>query len=529
MKRPLASLLICALLGFVAAAQAADEEKIGIKFKNTKVLDVLEFYAKLTGKIFIPADELDGKITVITPGPVTKDQAVRLLYSILDMRGFAVVEVDGYYKIVKRKAALDATSAAFEVGGAGDRLVTDVIVTRYLDVDAAAENFRTLISEDGKLVANKAMNALLVTDSAANIEKLRQYIEKIDTPLTLPVSRSYDLQYLSVTSIQPLLENLLTQDEGADSDSLGRRRASVLADERSNTLIVTATLPQQEQVKEIIEKLDERSAQVMLEAKIVEVSLTQKNKFGVEWQKFLSGGSNRFGFGLLAEDAALATDMTLSRLGVNAGLLDPEEYAAMINLLTTDTSARILSAPHLMASDNQEASLRIGDEIPVVKEIRLDDNNRNITTYGREKVGLEIIITPSIANNRDVSLDLDFTNSSVQSGDPTTGEQYTISERQVKTNIVVKDKQTLVISGLMRDDLNTSSYGVPKMRDMPFLGKLFGSEEDDTTNKELLILITPYVVQNEREAIEVGDAQLRKHPTAVRAGALGERATEFDL
>lgn len=117
----------------------------------------------------------------------------------------------------------------------------------------------------------------------------------------------------------------------------------------------------------------------------------------------------------------------------------------------------------------------------------------------------------------------------MQSGDPTTDEQYTISQRQVNTHIVVKDKQTLVISGLMRDDVSKTSYGVPRMRDLPFLGKLFGSEDDETTNNELLILITPFVVQNEDEAIKVGDEQLRKHPTAVRAGAIVEGITEFDL
>ena len=139
----------------------------------------------------------------------------------------------------------------------------------------------------------------------------------------------------------------------------------------------------------------------------------------------------------------------------------------MVNLLASDSDARVLASPHLMASNNMEANLRIGDEIPVLKETRLDTNNQPIETYDREKVGLEVKLKPTIASNRDVTLDLEISNSNVIAGAGGSGNnQHTITERLVKTHVIIKDKHTLVISGLIRDDVSGGNSGVPELKDL---------------------------------------------------------------
>ena len=260
---------------------------------------------------------------------------------------------------------------------------------------------------------------------------------------------------------------------------------------------------------------------------------------GLQWQKILNvlptaaltsrGDTTTFptGSGGNVLDA-LETTLGGSSEGINYALLDPKNYSVMVRLLSTDGDARVLASPHLMASNNIEASLRIGDEIPVLKETRMDANNEPIQTFDREKVGLSLKIKPTIASNRDVSLDLEISNSNVIEG--TSGNnQHTITERVVRTRVIIKDKHTLVISGLIRDDTSGGNSGIPRLKDLPLVGPLFGAQHKKQKSTELLILITPYVILSEEEAVRVGTDQLLKHPGAATAGALDHLEMEFNL
>jgi len=309
---------------------------------------------------------------------------------------------------------------------------------------------------------------------------------------------------------------------------------AVLGDKRSNTLFVTAPENDHHRVEQVIAELDIRSPQVLLEATLVEVALEESNKLGVQWQFLRNTDKSMAAIGLSETDRTSnlidATSLFSPQTGLNLAILNPGDSAVMLRALSSDTDARILSAPHLIASNNEEASLRIGDEIPILKELRLDVDNNPIKTFDRQKVGLEVKIKPSIAENRDVSLNLLVKVSSVRSSATTveTG-QVTTSDREVTSNVVVKDQQTLVIGGLMRDDVTDSSSGIPGLRNLPMVGKLFGTQGTDRTKTELLILITPYVISTADEASLAGDSQLRKHPEAVSAGVVRPEVYEFDL
>ena len=522
--QPLLGLLLILISCGVSA------QDITLNFRDADLLAVLEFYSKLTGKVFVPAEQVAGQVTVISPEPVSKPQAIKLLFSILDMRGLAVVETDNYYKIVPKVNALSLTTAPLRSGVASDQLVTEVIKPRYIQVGTVFESVRALISQEGKLVADANLNFLAVTDTAANVKNLKQVIRELDKPVALPISRTYQLQYAKADAVAPLITAFL---QGiAASGPGGGSVSTVLHDVRSNTLIVNAPAQQHKQIAQVLKDLDTRSAQLLLEATIVEVTLNDSSKLGVQWQFFLNRSNPQSSLSLsesgrndLLSDAEILAPLQ----GLTFALLKPSDYAALINLLASDQNARILSSPHLMTSNNQEAALRIGDEVPILKELRLDDDNNPITTFDRQKVGLEVRITPSIAKNRDVSLQLYLKISSVTSGSLTENNQFTTSEREVQTNVVIKDRQALVISGLIRDNANKSNSGVPGLRKIPGAGKLFGSENSEGEKGELLILIRPHVITSEDEAQIASDSQLRKHPNAVDAGAVDHEVLEFDL
>jgi general secretion pathway protein D len=341
----------------------------------------------------------------------------------------------------------------------------------------------------------------------------------------------------------PVIAGFVAQLAGQDApqsvaEGESALSGSVLIEERTNSLIITAEEKYHRAVVDMLVDLDKRSPQILLEAKVVEITLDQHNRMGLQWQQLLNvlpmaaltfADPKTFAVGSTVLDNAESL-LLGSPGGINYALLDPKNYSMMINLLARDSDARVLASPHLMASNNMEAHLRIGDEIPVLKETRMDTNNQPIETYDREKVGLELKIKPTIANNRDVTLDLEISNSNVIAGAAGSGNnQHTITERLVKTHVIIKDKHTLVISGLIRDDISGGNAGIPELKDLPGFGPLFGSQEKKKKSTELLILITPYVILSEQEAIRVATDQLLKHPGAATAGALDHIEMEFNL
>ena len=534
MKKRLISILILSL----AWNAPASSEDITLNFREAHLMAVLEFYSKLTGKVFVPSDDVNGQVTVISPGPVSKAQAIQLLFSILDMRGFAVVETDNYYKVLPKAKALSSAATRRRSRVPGDRLITEIIKPEFVKAGEIFPSLQALVSPEGKLVADANLNALIVTDTVANVNQLKNLISNLDKPVSQLISHSYQLQYAKVEELAPLVTSLL-QGAAGNTSSVGGSSGpitTVLQDVRSNTLIVSAPEKLQQQVALVLKDLDLRSPQVLLEATIVEVALNDAFRLGVQWQFFLKrmdpsaslSLSDQASNNLLSQLADGLTALPTAE-GMTFALLKDRDYAVLLDQLASDSNARILSSPHLMASNNKESSLRIGDEIPILKEFRLDINGAPIETFDRLKVGLEVKITPSIAKNRDVSLELFINLSSVGAAIGTQSNNFTTAEREVKTNVVVKDRQALVISGLMRDNSNESESGIPFLRKIPGIGKLLGSENIQGEQRELLVIIRPQVITSEDEARLASDAQLRKHPNAVDAGAINPDVSDFDL
>ncbi len=532
MNKRLLSILIIALVW----SASVKSEDITVNFRDVELMAVLEFYSELTGKVFVPSASVAGQVTVISPGPVSEEQAVKLLFSILDMRGFAVVETDDFYKIVQKNKAISSAAEPLRPRVAGDRLVTEVVKPEYVNVGAIFQSLQALVSPEGKLVPDSNLNTLVITDTAANVKRFKQLLAQLDKPVSQPVSRTYQLQYAKVKEMAPLITTFL---QGATAGPAGPGARGpvtpVLQDVRSNALIVRAPESIQQEIAAILEELDHRSPQVLLEATIVEVALNESSSLGVQWQFFLSRMdptalltlSEQGGSPIVGTPDVLPVLPALQ--GLTFALLKPNDYAALIDLLASDRDARVLSSPHLIASNNKESSLRIGDEVPFLKEFRLDDQSNPIRTFDRLKVGLELKITPSIADNRDVSLQILIKLSTVVAGSVTGDNQFTTAEREVQTNVVVKDRKALVISGLIRDNADESNQGVPFLRRLPGLGKLMGTDTMRGERRELLVIIRPLVVTSEDEARLVSDIELRKHPNAVKAGALNPDVMEFDL
>ena len=526
----------------VAVVQPTVEPMLTINFRDADLLEVLEVYSNLLGVNIVPGEGVSGIVTVISPGPVTRSQAVNLLHSILKHRGFTVIENDGYLSVVEDAIAEMSGFPMYSPSMPDDQVAVAAIRLRYIGEETLAMTLDAM-GLMRPVSTNRDAGVLVVTAAASKLRSILALVEKLDVPQRVAVTRTYPLQYATARKLGPVIAGFVAQLAGQDAPATASEgeasvmSGNVMIEERSNSLIITAEEKYHNSVVKMLVQLDKRSPQILLEAKVVEITLSQKNSMGMQWQKLLSV--------LPMANAVTLTDpstftqppnvlntaedvLSGAPEGLNYALLDPKNHSLMINLLAKDTDARVLASPHLIASNNREAKLRIGEEIPVLKETRMDTNNQPIKTYDREKVGLELTLKPTIASNRDVSIDLEISNSNVLMSDSAV-DTHIITERMVKTHVIIKDNHTLVISGLIREDISGSNAGIPGLKDLFGLGPLFGSQRKKKTSTELLILITPYVILSEQEAVQIGSNQLRKHPGAATAGALDHIETEFNL
>jgi len=529
--------------GDLGNQEGPGEPLFTINFRDADILEVLEAYSNLLAINVVPGEGVSGVVTVISPGPVTRRQAVNLLHSILKHRGFAVIENDGFISVVQDAIAEMSGFPIFYTEMPDEQVAVLAIRPQHIDEETLAETLAAM-GLMRPVSTNRDAGVVLVTASASKLRSILKLVEDLDIPQRVAVTRTYPLQYAAAPNLGPVIAGFVAQLAGQEAPASAAEgesalvSGSVMIEERTNSLIITAEEKYHQAVVTMLVELDKRSPQILLEAKVVEITLDQNSRMGLQWQQLLNvlpmaaltfSDPSTFAVGSSVIDNAQNL-LSGSPGGINYALLDPKNYSMMVNLLASDTDARVLASPHLMASNNMEANLRIGDEIPVLKETRMDTNNQPIETYDREKVGLEVKLKPTIASNRDVTLDLEISNSNVIAGAGASGNnQHTITERLVKTHVIIKDKHTLVISGLIRDDVSGGNSGVPELKDLPGVGPLFGSQQKQKKSTELLILITPYVILSEQEAIQVGTDQLLKHPGAATAGALDHIEMEFDL
>ncbi|MEZ6000429.1 type II secretion system secretin GspD [Hyphomonas sp.] len=262
--------------------------------------------------------------------------------------------------------------------------------------------------------------------------------------------------------------------------------------ETSNSLAIFATESEYRIVESALNRIDVRPMQVMLEATIVDVTLNNDLRYGVQW--FLESGE--FNVGLTQSKSSLSsTGATLPGFAVT---FQGDKANAAISALESVTDVQILSRPRLLVSNNQQASLQIGDQVPVVTRTStstIDPAAPIVADVELRDTGVILSVTPRINANGLVSLDIEQEVSDVA---PTTSsgiDSPTIRQRRLQTNVTVDSGATIALGGLIRDDATTTRSGIPVLSDVPILGQLFRTTNKTRRRGELVVLITPKVVQ----------------------------------
>jgi len=376
------------------------------------------------------------------------------------------------------------------------------------------------------VVADQRSNRLILRGDEAFRDKIRVLISKLDQPSsTGGKTKVVRLKHADAEEISKLLSGLMgdiVSSEAAEKGkSAPKAEASVYADAGLNALVIRAEPSLLQELEGVIEELDVRRAQVLIEAAIVEIQDGSDNKLGVQWALYDQGASipgafTNFGeIGISAANVIGALvdqdndpngDLDASLIGapangITVGIGEERSsgvsWGALVQALEGEAGANVLSTPKVITMDNQESSIIVGENIPIITGQSSGGGagtSDPFTTIEREDVGVKLIVTPSISEGDLVRLEIEQEISGVSPS--TAGADIITTKRQIKTNVLADNGETIILGGLIRDDVQFSESKVPLLGDIPVLGHLFKSTSREVTKQNLLVFLRPTILRD---------------------------------
>ena len=385
------------------------------------------------------------------------------------------------------------------------------------------------------VIGNDRNNTLVLRGKSAAIAEVRSLIEQLDQPATSSGStRVFQLNHADATRTAEILNGILIDPRGR-GDNTKSENINIQADISLNAIVVRADPGTMSEIQEILRQLDIRRAQVLIEAAIVEVSVDETRAIGIEAGVADAGGEsvpfasttlNGIISNLLSSISATVVDGKIDPVQGIASVgsptlavarLDPDgvSFGAILNAIAINTSADLLSTPSILTLDNEQASILAGQTVPFRTGSFTSTNNgasNPFTTIQRQDIGIELTVTPHIHDDSSIRLEVSQTvenviNTGLEIGEAGFSDVVT-NKRSIETTILADDRQTIVLGGLIQDDVRATRKKVPLLGSIPFLGRLFQNRSTTRTKVHLLVFLRP-TIQRTRE--EVAETTERKY------------------
>ncbi|GAB3014218.1 type II secretion system secretin GspD [Bowmanella dokdonensis] len=640
LNRLFSHLSIAACAAFFAVAASLSAAEYSPNFKGTDIDEFINIVGKNLKKTIIVDPNVRGKITVRSYDLLTEEQYYQFFLNVLQVYGFAVVEMpSGVLKVVRDKDAKTSNIPVIEgTPFDGDEMITRVVPVYNVSVRELAPLLRQLNDQagGGNVVSYDQSNVMLLTGRAAVVNRLVEIIERVDKagdqevdiiklkyasasemvrivdsinksqgakqapdilePRVVADDRTNSIivsgdikarqrlinlierldseletngntrvHYLKYAKAEDLVKVLQGVSAGIQAEEQGaatpqrrssKRDVSIEAHPDSNALVITAQPDMLRSLEEVIRQLDIRRAQVQVEAIIVEVFEGDGTQLGVQWISE-NGGGQQFTNGTVpigslgvalrqAEDRevkktvisangepvqtteTIEGDLTaLANLlgGLNGAMYGvvKDGWGAVVQAVSTDTNSNVLATPHITTMDNEEAFFIVGQEVPIITGSTTGSNNANpFQTVDRKEVGIKLKVTPQINEGTAVQLTIEQEVSSVSG---TTGVDISINKRELKTTVLVDDGGTVVLGGLIDEDVQESISKVPLLGDIPLLGHLFKSTSTSKRKRNLMVFLRPTIV---KDGVTMNTISHRKY-NFIRAQQLDRQARGIPL
>ncbi len=603
-------------------ARTAPANRVTLDFRDVEMVDLVQTISELTGRNFLYDETVRGKATIISPEGMTLDEAYQVFLNVLRLKGFAVVPAGKVNKIVPLKDAKEGNLPLVTDGQPyGEQFITRLVRLESLDAAMIVDTvLKPLASSGSNLMVYSPTNTLIITDTAASIERMLQLLKELDVPgssqtltviplknagtedaaklcnemfgfgagarrargasatiqeeaasvkiIALPRTNSllvqanaeqlaavrglidlidqdgsgaksninvYRLENASAEALAKTLNEIITgiRSEAGKTGTAGQPAAAagpvtITADKPTNSLIINAKPDDYAIIKSIIDKLDTKRKQVYVEALIMELSMDATQKLGVS----LSGAGTVGDDGLIYGTSELnngplsfgqiADGTTMLTQAVNGlmagGFFNPITVAnpngegtitvpalsVLINLSKGNSDVNILSAPRLLTSDNEEAEIIVGENVPLVSSRisnTTSDDNLNVAIE-RKDVALILRFTPQVTEGDLVRLNVYQESSDVKpNSDTGNGPSYT--KRSLRNTVLAENGKTAVLGGLIGTNVTEGVTKVPLLGDIPLLGWLFKHRTTQERKTNLLVFINPTIIRGPEDLARV--------------------------
>ena len=606
-----------AFIAVTSLASAQQVQRITPNFKDADITQIIEAVSAATGKNFIIDPRVRAQVTMLSSTPMTPAAFYEAFLAILQVHGFIAVPAGNIVKILPDANARQIPSVDLpdHVSATSDEIVTQVVDVKNVSAAQLVPILRPLIPQYGQLAAYPASNILIISDRAANVNRIIRILRRIDqvgdtdveivplqnassaeivrvinslyqgagqqgaegalaakvvadersnsvlisgdqsqrlriralvAHLDTPLEAGGDTQvrylhYADAEKIAPKLKEQITgvaqaaagsgQNAGASPQAQAEKSAMIWADKQNNALVITAPPKIMRAVMNIIDKLDIRRPQVLVEAVIVEVTADKSAELGVNWAAFskdsntnvpagafvspvggtsivdlansVSGVINgRTGSTTGTTSATIPQGTTLAIGRLAAGGLN---FAAMLRAIRNDTDTNVIATPSTVTLDNQEAEIKVAQEVPYITGSYTNTGAAGgavspFQTVQREEVGTILKVTPQIAaEGNSVVLKISIESSSVL---PTSlsSVDITVSKRTISTNVLIDDGGVVVLGGLIQDEASKANQRVPFLGSIPLIGLAFKTRQANATKNNLMMFIRPKILRDETQA-----------------------------
>lgn len=450
--------------------------------------------------------------------------------NVLMLSGRAAV-VNKLVEIVRRVDKQGDTSVQvvpLEYASAGE--MVRIIDTLY----RATANQSQMPGQAPKVVADERINAVVVSGDEKSRQRVVELIHRLDAEQAS--TGNTKVRYLRYAKAEDLVEVLtgfaqkLEGDKDPSAQAAGGKRRNeinIMAHTETNALVISAEPDQMRTIESVINQLDIRRAQVLVEAIIVEVAEGDNVGFGVQWAS-KSGGGTQFnnlgptigeiGAGVWAAQPTEG-DLVCSGTNLDNCKRNPDkqgdvtllaqalgkvngmawgvamgDFGALIQAVSSDTNSNVLATPSITTLDNQEASFIVGDEVPILTGSTASSSNSNpFQTVERKEVGVKLKVVPQINEGNAVKLTIEQEVSGVNGN---TGVDISFATRRLTTTVMADSGQIVVLGGLINEEVQESIQKVPFLGDIPIIGHLFKSSSSKKTKKNLMIFIKPTIIRD---------------------------------
>lgn len=513
----------------------ARERTFFANWRDTELNDFLKGMSAILKKNILLDESLKGKkITIISQKEIPVKNAFAFMKAVLESMGFAIVEETDLITIVKLKDAL-ARSSFIRVGkepiteseASDNRIITQIIPIENVKPEELEPILKRLTSPNTDIIVYRNTNTIVLSGSTADINKLMVLINELDakpgetTPGSISSAGDIHIYTLEHSESEKIAATLIKLDNPVVGDQPtpvpGQPGAPVpppakvekikaVSHKESNSVIVTATEAEWNEIRKIIRILDSSRKQVLLEVLIVELSSTDQNDFGIDWRYLNQGPYSQFNSGLAKEGNIINSSgrmnpnvNTLSGFSLGFVQAGSQQILGILSANQGNENFNVLSAPQVLTLDNQEAEINVGQDVPVRTQSRNagmgGTNAVTVDNYEYRPTGIKLKFTPHVNKNNKITLDLLQEIKNIASI-ALTGGNPTFNRREVKTTITLENKQTIVIGGLISSDKEKRLIKIPLLGDIPYLGWIFRRTTESNKKTNLMVFITPHILDN---------------------------------